>query len=510
MPELSQLINSLPVELGERAEVWSDGACDGPFVMYWMRTAVRADENPALEAAIALANELDLPIFVYHALSETYPYASDRHHTFILQGARDVQSQLAHRKIGYAFHLEREGHRGHHLKTLTDQAALVVTEDMPVQPLVHWMDRLRDATATPIVMIDTACILPMRQVGQSYTRAFKFRDATRRARAQRLASRLEPIQPKHDRYVPKLPFEPVNLAESDLEALVAECQIDHSIAAVPHTVGGSSAGYARWDSFKENGLKRYAKTRNNALIDGVSRMSAYLHFGMVSPQRIAREAHERGGEGAEKYLDELLIWRELAYAFFNYQPDHEELTAVPDWAIESLKAHESDPRETIPSWETLARGRTGDQLWDAAQRSLLIHGELHNNVRMTWGKAFLSWTKNASDALRLMIDLNHRYALDGRDPASYGGLLWCLGQFDRPFEPHQPILGAVRPRPTREHAKRLDPQKYFRRCTRPLANPMPRIAIVGAGLSGVTCGRILSDHGFAVTIFEKSRGAGGR
>ena len=28
------------------------------------------------------------------------------------------------------------------------------------------------------------------------------------------------------------------------------------------------------------------------------------------------------------------------------------------------------------------------------------------------------------------IDLNHRYALDGRDPASFGGLLWCFGAFD--------------------------------------------------------------------------------
>ena len=55
---------------------------------------------------------------------------------------------------------------------------------------------------------------------------------------------------------------------------------------------------------------------------------------------------------------------------------------------------------------------------DAAQRSLLLHGELHNNVRMTWGKAFLNWTADADTAWEKMVDLNHRYALDGRDPAS--------------------------------------------------------------------------------------------
>ena len=176
----------------------------------------------------------------------------------------------------------------------------------------------------------------------------------------------------------------------------------------------------------------------------------------------------RRSKGAEKYLDELLIWRELAYTFCFYRPDHETLAALPDWARESLSEHEPDARPAINSWETLARGTTGDKLWDAAQRSLLIHGELHNNVRMTWGKALLNWTPDAKSALAAMIDLNHRYALDGRDPASYGGILWCLGQFDRPFPPARRIFGTVRDRSTKEHAKRLDPDHYFRHATRPL------------------------------------------
>ena len=155
-------------------------------------------------------------------------------------------------------------------------------------------------------------------------------------------------------------------------------------------------------------------------------------------------------------------------------------------------------------------GQTGDALWDAAQRSLLMHGELHNNVRMTWGKAILNWTPDAETALATMIDLNHRYALDGRDPASYGGILWCLGQFDRPFTPPRPIFGTVRWRSTTEHAKRLDADAYLRKTTRPLRDPMPEVAVIGAGISGLICARTLADHGFPVTVFEKSRGVGGR
>ena len=80
-----------------------------------------------------------------------------------------------------------------------------------------------------------------------------------------------------------------------------------------------------------------------------------------------------------------------------------------------------DPRPAHFTLEMLARGRTDEALWDAAQASLLIHGELHNNVRMTWGKALLNWTEGPEDCWQKLVDLNHRYALDGRDPNSYGG-----------------------------------------------------------------------------------------
>ncbi|MEQ8765220.1 MAG: FAD-dependent oxidoreductase [Planctomycetota bacterium] len=158
----------------------------------------------------------------------------------------------------------------------------------------------------------------------------------------------------------------------------------------------------------------------------------------------------------------------------------------------------------------LARARTDEPLWDAAQLSLLRHGELHNDVRMTWGKQLLGWTEDPQRALELAIDLNHRFALDGRDPASYGGILWCFGQFDRPFTPEQPVLGTTRPRPIENHARRLDVAAYRRRTERTAGREPGPIAVLGAGVAGLTCARILTDQGLRVTVFDKSRGTGGR
>lgn len=504
--EIQKLLDALPPHLAERAWLRTGGRTDhtGEYVLYWTHHALRIDENPALDVAMLVAEQLELPLLVYQGLSEKYRFASDRHHTFILEAARNLETKYATLGVTYALHVDRAAARHPRLAHLAKSCSVMVTDDFPVEATKQWTERFAQSDWCPIVLVDTACVVPSRLVGQAYDRAFAFRDATAQLYRDRVdrqwpacAANTMPVM---------VPFETLQFRGQSIARLVSQCEIDHSIGPVADTLGGSDAGYARWQAFRKKGLRGYAKRRNQIETDGVSRMSAYLHYGMVSPFRVAREA---SADGAEKYLDELLIWRELAYAFCYYRTELETDASLPSWAVSTLSKHVSDPRNCL-SWETLARARTGERLWDAAQRSLLKHGELHNNVRMTWGKAVLEWSCDHQQSLARLIDLNHRYALDGRDPASYGGILWCLGQFDRPFQPEQAILGSVRPRPVSVHAERTDIATYERKVDRATTQPSPRLAMIGTGLAGLMCSRILHDQGMQIKCFDKSHRAGGR
>ena len=128
---------------GEKLEAKANP--DNPFVLYWMRSAVRTDENPAFDLARLIADREGIPLLVYHAISEHYQYASDRHHTFMLQGARDVQKQFAELGVSYVFHLATGNDRQPHLVTLANMASVIVTEDMPVC-LLYTSPSPRDAT----------------------------------------------------------------------------------------------------------------------------------------------------------------------------------------------------------------------------------------------------------------------------------------------------------------------------------------------------------------------------
>ena len=134
---------------------------------------------------------------------------------------------------------------------------------------------------------------------------------------------------------------------------------------------------------------------------------------------------------AESFLDQLGTWRELGHNAAAWMPAYDRWESLPDWARATLEQHAGDPREHLYSVEQFERGETHDPLWNAAQRQLVVEGRVHNYLRMLWGKKILEWSASPRRALQVMIHLNNKYALDGRNPNSYSGVFWVLGRYDR-------------------------------------------------------------------------------
>ena len=93
---------------------------------------------------------------------------------------------------------------------------------------------------------------------------------------------------------------------------------------------------------------------------------------------------------------------------------------------------------------------------------------MHNYLRMLWGKKILHWTKSPHEALEIMLELNNKYALDGRDPSSTAGIFWVLGRYDRAWGPERPVFGKVRFMSSNNMARKLRTAEYVRRYAMPV------------------------------------------
>jgi hypothetical protein len=83
----------------------------GRYVLCWLQQALRARDNPVVDAAVRLGNALGLPVLVYHGVREDYPYASDRLHRFILGASVDLAAGCHERGLACVQYVDRAERR---------------------------------------------------------------------------------------------------------------------------------------------------------------------------------------------------------------------------------------------------------------------------------------------------------------------------------------------------------------------------------------------------------------
>ena len=439
----------------------------GRYVLYWSQMFRRPADNAALAFAIARANALRLPCLVYEAIRPDYPFASDRFHTFLLEGARAMGLGLRARGLQHAFFLPRTADEARGVvRKLVSHAALVVSDDHPsfVCPIQNGA-AARFAECSYIVVDDTTAI-PMSLSGKAEFAARTLRPKILKARDFWLRPLDEPEPAVRATF--DLPFHATPIADAtndDIAALVASCAIDHSVRAVAGTRGGADVAEERLIDFLEKGISGYGD-RNEPSAPNTSRLSPYLHFGHISARGVALETLKARAAGAgelacDGFLEQLLVRRGLAFNYAKYVSAHTTFEPVPAWAKASLAAHEADPRPWLATRQELEDAHTPDELWNAAQLELRARGIVHNYARMLWGKIPITWTPSAPEAFDHLVYLNDKYALDGRDPDGYASIAWCFGVHDRPW-PERAIFGTVRCMTTRSARSKLDFEGYMR------------------------------------------------
>lgn len=471
---------------------------DRRFVLYWMIGFRRLEWNFSLQRAVEWANQLSRPLVIFEPLRVGYRWASDRLHRFVLDGMSDHQQRIAagkNRGVLYFPYVEPTADAGKGLlAALARQACVVVTDDCPYFFLPRMVAAAASRIDVRLEKVDSNGLLPLRATDRIFTTAFSFRAFLQRElrahleqfpQPQPLAKLKTPAIKPLSEIAKRWPTASSKLIDGDASELAA-LPIDHSVPAVRFR-GGPVAARKELKRFLTRHLQDYVTAASHPDDDARSGLSPYLHFGHVSSHEMfhelmsreiweldrlgksaggKREGWWRASPGAESWLDQFVTWRELGFNMAALCEDYEQYESLPDWARATLKKHARDRRETVYSLDEFAAARTHDPLWNAAQSQLLVEGRIHNYMRMLWGKKIVEWTASPQKAAEIMIELNNRYAIDGRDPNSYSGIFWCLGRYDRPWGPERPIFGSVRYMSSENTRKKLRVKEYLRRWNR--------------------------------------------
>ena len=161
--------------------------------------------------------------------------------------------------------------------------------------------------------------------------------------------------------------------------------------------GGERLGLARTRAWARSSLAAYAARHDDVAADGTARLSAYLHFGCLSPLEVATRLRKR--PGAEPFIRQL-AWRD----FF-----HQLLASRPELAHVDLRSRGVPSGEVDAAFRAWQAGRTGYPLVDAGMRQLRQEGFMHNRVRMV-AASFLTkdldvaWQLGARHFMDVLVD----------------------------------------------------------------------------------------------------------
>ncbi len=438
-------------------------AADGRYVLYWMgATSTRTRHNPALEYAVGRANDLGVPPVVCFGLTDAWPEANERHYLFLLQGIADVAAGLAER--GIAFVVLR-GQPFEAPLRLAPAAKLVVCDRGYLRHQKEWTTRVALAAGRLVVQVEGDVVVPVNVASDKHESAARTLRPKIHKHWETYLTDLPEIRPQHR--PDRLGLPPSDLDVTDPPAALRRLDLlDRTVHPVVRLAGGQVEAGRLLDRFLDHELAAYTDRRNEPAEQHSSLMSAYLHFGHVSTVHLAlavRRHKQATADDRDKFMEELIVRRELSMNFVEYEPDYDRYSCLPNWAQKTLAEHAADRRDPTYSVKQLEAAETHDPYWNAAMVEMRDTGFMHNYMRMYWGKKVLEWRPTPQDAYETLLHINNKYFLCGRDANSYANVAWVFGLHDRAWGPERKVFGKVRYMNAAGLERKYDIDGYVRR-----------------------------------------------
>ncbi|MDN5924596.1 MAG: DNA photolyase family protein [Xanthomonadales bacterium] len=408
--------------------------------LIWLRNDLRLMDNPALQSALR-QNLIPVPVYI-HAPDEEGDWrpgaASDawRHYSLTAL-AKDLESR------GSRLHVAH----GSSLETLKDLAirhqAKAVFWNRRYEPAME----IRDSNIKQM-LIDigvqarshngSLLFEPWEVETQSGDPYRVFTPFWRRALAQWKTPALTDAPQS-------LPKPPTLVGGVSIDALGLRPSPAWDKPFWSSWVPGEYGAQTQLKAFIDNAVETYTESRDIPATSGTSRLSPHLHFGEISPWRIADAVYKATLKDVRDVVVRQLGWRDFAHHVLHHFPQ------VPD--------HDFNPRfrkfpwlepadKILQAWQS---GRTGIPIVDAGMRELWHTGYMHNRVRMIAASLL---TKN----LRIHWRMGERWFWDTLVDADLAnnamGWQWVAGT-GVDAAPYHRVFNPIR------QAQRFDPQGEY-------------------------------------------------
>jgi len=417
----------------------------GSGVAYWMTRDMRVQDNWSMLYAQMMALESKGPLHVIVCVPTSFLRMTWRHYYFMLGGLKEVAKECRNLNINFHLHSGKADHCFNPDFLRKFRIGLVVTDFSPLKEHLEDIDKVKKVIPNEVALhqVDAHNVVSCWAVSDKQEYA-----------ARTIRGKITKKLPEFLTQYPPIVKHPVTaqaeIKEPQWESVEKTLKIDrkgYGVEPVVWAVPGTRGGLDRVHKFVTECLKIYADKRNDPVVDALSNISPWVNFGQISMQRAvlhAKNFEKSYPEAVASFVEEAVIRKELSDNFCFYNKNYGRLEGASNWAQQTLKEHAKDKREYIYTIEQWQKGKTHDDLWNAAQMQLVTEGKMHGFMRMYWAKKILEWTASPKEALETSLYLNDRFSLDGNSPSGYVGCMWSVcGIHDRGWK-ERPVFGKIR------------------------------------------------------------------